>query len=350
MQRFTLLILFVSVLSGCREDETAKPFAELTWLSATSTQANAEMPLLYIGNRESKTVLLIVHGGPGSSSLDHLGVLEKQLASDFLLAFWDQRYSGFSRFDFTRSMNISSNLEDCNMVIQSIRQKYPGKKVVLWGYDWGGAIVTGIATHPIFKRQIDGWIVVSGFVSGFEGFRSIWEYATRRSRERIAEGVASFADTIQVLNRLRPQVGRWRANNNIRMSGIAIRLVVTGEPRQPKAERDLQTARVRDIFPSLSDRERVIRNSILAVNGISFSETLYLWQPNLNEISKPGLLIWGKNDGTTPVELLNWFTSELQSKGKVFTSTVYENAWHSPFITQPSQHAADVKSFIQQLN
>jgi pimeloyl-ACP methyl ester carboxylesterase len=344
------ILALVLVLSACTENQSIAPTAELTWLPATNAEANVEMPVVYVGNRQSATVLLVVHGGPGISSLDYIGALEKQLASDVLLAFWDQRYSGFSRFDFTRTMNIQSNLEDCNAVVEQIKQKFPGKKVVLWGHDWGGTIVTGIATHPTFKLNIDGWIVASGFVSGYEGFLALWEFSVRRSRERIADGAASFADTITVLNRLRPEVGRWRSANINRVFGFASRLTLTGEPRQPKPERDFQTARVRDIFPNLTDRQRVTRNSILAVNGISFSETLYLWQTRLDEINKPGLLIWGRNDGTTPVELLNWFTTELTQRGKTFTSTIYENAWHSPFISQPAQHATDVKSFIQQLN
>jgi pimeloyl-ACP methyl ester carboxylesterase len=153
------ILALVRVLFACTENQSIVPTAELTWLPATNAQANVEMPVVYVGNRQSATVLLVVHGGPGISSLDYIGVLEKQLASDVLLAFWDQRYSGFSRFDFTRTMNIQSNLEDCNAVVEQIKQKFPGKKVVLWGHDWGGPIVTGIATHPAFKLNIDGWIV-----------------------------------------------------------------------------------------------------------------------------------------------------------------------------------------------
>jgi pimeloyl-ACP methyl ester carboxylesterase len=339
-------LAIILMLASCTDDEPKTPWANVTWVPASDAEAHVEMPLIYVGNRESTTVMLVVHGGPGISSLDYLGTLEKQLGNDVLLAFWDQRYSGFSQFDFTRSMTIADNLDDGYAVVQQIKQKYPGKKVVLWGHDWGTTLVMGLVTHPIYKTEIDGWIVNNGIVSGFEGFNALWNFTVRRCQEKINAGQPTYADTIVALNRLKPEPGRWRINTLARVYTYAIRLGVPGEPRQSRDERDYQKVRERNIFPNLTDRKRVDRNGLLAVNGISFSE---LWKPVLDELVSPGLLIWGQNDNLAPVELQQWLVDQLTQRGKVFTAVTYEGAWHSPHVTQPDKHQADVKSFIQQL-
>lgn len=345
--RFTLALIGSSLLfHSCKEEEEKKRFQELTWVPI----AQVQMPVLYTGNPESNTILLILHAGPGNSSLEYLGALERQLGNNYLLAFWDQRYSGFSKFDFTLSMTMESNISDGNLVITEVKKRFPNKKVVLWGHHWGAAIVTGIASHPTFKNTIDGWIVVNGIVSGFDYFRSRWEFALRRSRERIAEGAVAYADTVTLLQRIEPRLGQWRQSSQLRIDGIASRLLYAGEPA---TARDLETftaSRMRETFPVQRDRDRARLNVFQEPNGILFSRTLYTWRPSWDELNKPGLILWGAKDEKTPLELFNWLTAELRNRQKTFSALRYEQGWDTPFLSQPDQHATDIRNFLQTLN
>ncbi len=344
--RLLIFLAVVIVPAACQEDTFIERFEEVNWIPV----AHVQMPVLYTGNTQSNTVLLIVHGGPGNSSLEYLGLFERHFGEDFLLAFWDQRYSGFSKFDFTLSMTMESNISDCHLVITEIKKRFPDKKIVLWGHHWGGAIVMGVASHPTFKDAIAGWIVVNGMVSGFEYFRSRWQFALRRSRERLAEGAASFADTVAVLQRLEPRAGQWRQATQTRIDGIANRLLYPGEPATARELETFTTSRIRQVFPAQRERDRARLNVAQEPNAISFSRTLYVWQPALAEINKPGLLLWGAKDEKCPVELLTWLSSELRNRNKNVTIQRYEEAWDTPFFNQPEKHALDIKAFLQTLN
>lgn len=344
--RFVCLLTMIFCFTSCEQEEVPIRFQELDWIAVQQSQ----MPLLFTGNKESNTILLVIHGGPGNSSLDFLGLFERYFGQDYLLAFWDQRYSGFSRFDFTLSMTMESNISDGNVIVTELRNRFPNKKVVLWGHHWGGAIVMGLVTHSTFKNAVDGWVIVNGMVSGYEYFRSRWQFALRRSNEQLAKGQLAYADTVRLLQRLEPIAGRWNANSQARIDGIASRLLFSGEPNTARELETFSAGRVRDIFPVQRDRDKARLNVFQTPNAISFSRTLYTWRPSLDEISKPGLLIWGTKDEKCTLELLQWVSAELNSRKKNVSVQRYEEGWDTPFFSQPEKHAADVKAFLQSIN
>lgn len=343
--RYVCLLMMVLCSISCEKEEVQKRFQELNWI----TVEQSRMPLLFTGNKESNTILLVIHGGPGNSSLDYLGLFERYFGQDYLLAFWDQRYSGFSRFNFTLSMTMESNISDGNLIVSELRKQFPNKKIVLWGHHWGGAVVMGLATHPTFKNTIDGWVIVNGMVSGYEYFRSRWQFALRRSNELLSRGQLAYADTVRLLQRLEPIAGRWNQTSQARIDGIASRLLFSGEPNTARELETFNASQVRDVFPLQRERDKARLNVFQNPNSISFSRTLYVWQPSLNEINKPGLLIWGTKDEKCTLELLQWATTEFTNRQKSVSVQRYEEGWDTPFFSQPEKHAADVKAFLQSI-
>ncbi|MEI6457019.1 MAG: hypothetical protein WCO93_12075, partial [bacterium] len=75
------------MLSGCKKEEPqpSQPYQELFWVTSKGSQ----MPVLMTGNKESAAILLFIHGGPGSSSIEIAGIYSgnspANLTDNFLL-------------------------------------------------------------------------------------------------------------------------------------------------------------------------------------------------------------------------------------------------------------------------
>ncbi|MGQ1788497.1 alpha/beta fold hydrolase [Saccharicrinis sp. GN24d3] len=96
---------------------------------------------LYIrmrGNPE-KPLIINLHGGPGGYSGIDIKLMGPALEDNFLIAYLDQRGCGKSpACDDISMLTISQYVEDLDIVIDSLRNRYDKKKVALMGTSWGG--------------------------------------------------------------------------------------------------------------------------------------------------------------------------------------------------------------------
>lgn len=90
------------------------------------------------GNPE-KPLLINLHGGPGGYSGIDIKLMGPALEDKFLIAYLDQRGCGKSPECQDISMlTIKQYLEDLDIVIDSLRNRYDKNKVALMGTSWGG--------------------------------------------------------------------------------------------------------------------------------------------------------------------------------------------------------------------
>ncbi|WP_316634314.1 hypothetical protein [uncultured Flavobacterium sp.] len=98
---FFLLLGLTLAFTSCdkNDSETNVPTTQFT-PTATLVVNNAEesMPVWVNGNKDSKCIILAVHGGPGSDVLDFKtyqeGIAFKKIEEKCLVAYWQQRASG----------------------------------------------------------------------------------------------------------------------------------------------------------------------------------------------------------------------------------------------------------------
>jgi proline iminopeptidase len=89
------------------------------------------------GNPDS-TLLIFLHGGPGSDYQNGLNV--KSLAEDgYRVVFYDQRGTGLSKRHDKDTYSIQLYLDDLSAVIEYYRTS-PNQKVVLFGHSWGAML------------------------------------------------------------------------------------------------------------------------------------------------------------------------------------------------------------------
>lgn len=92
-------------------------------------------------NTEAQTILVLLHGGPGSGAapimeLSAFQILEKK----YHCIYFDQRGCGKSMYDVSKGLHKMQLCEDVHKVICNVKQRYPDKKLCLWGGSFGGVL------------------------------------------------------------------------------------------------------------------------------------------------------------------------------------------------------------------
>jgi len=313
------------------------------------------MPVLLTGNKESAFVVLFIHGGPGQCMIAETGIYtlgaSANLSDHFLLAMWDQRYAGYSinpdPIDWS-TVNVDQYAEDCDRVTIDLKTRFPGKKIIVVGHSWGGAVLTKFITNPAYQAHYDGWVVTDGMVNGYDLANAWLSYARSRCNDLIAAGNTPFTDTLNYLNSVTFDPSVHDKPTWFRVQNIAYSLAVPGE--KPIDQDDLNRWAVleKSIFPDTADQNRKNENSASQANLELYFNQIYFInsKPSYVNISKPGLVVWGENDFIVPLDVALPFTARLDSLGVAFHFNIYRNCWHSPMISNREQYLNDIRSFI----
>ncbi|MCC5929132.1 MAG: alpha/beta fold hydrolase [Cyclobacteriaceae bacterium] len=99
------------------------------------------MPIRVCGNLREDKLIVILHGGPGASSIIYRTDYVKEIPEKRLaIAYWDQRYAGTSQGN-GGSHDIHAFSDDLKKVIYLLKSKYGQQlKVYLLAHSWGGFI------------------------------------------------------------------------------------------------------------------------------------------------------------------------------------------------------------------
>ena len=348
--------LVMLLVNGCKKDEPlpSQPYQELFWVTAKGSQ----MPVLMTGNKGSASIVLFIHGGPGSSSIDVAGIYSgnspENLTDNFLLASWDQRYAGYSinpdPIDWS-TVNVDQYAEDCAMVTDQLKIRFPGKKIIVVGHSWGGAVLTKFISNSAYQNKYNGWVTAEGMVNGFELANAMLSYSSRRCDELIAEGKVQYADTLAYLNSVTLDPVAYDMPTFLRLQMLALSLEIPGQKPFDPAVLSRCSILEKSIFPDSADQNRKINNAGSPVALEIFYNQIYFINSNASyvNISKPGLIIWGENDCVVPTDAAYPFIARLGSLGKTFQFKLYPDCWHTPMFSNTQQYIDDIRKFVDGL-
>jgi pimeloyl-ACP methyl ester carboxylesterase len=118
-----------------------------------SAQSIASLEKCHIGRSEqwilirsedvvNNPILLILHGGPGTSELTLQRRHTQDLESSFTVVNWDQRGAGksFRAGQDESKMTIDQLIEDTRELAELLVQRFGKKKIILQGRSWGSAL------------------------------------------------------------------------------------------------------------------------------------------------------------------------------------------------------------------
>lgn len=305
----------------------------------------ADMPVWVRGNTAAGTILLFIHGGPGHNSFtnttkDPFHTLE----ADHGVAYWEQRAAGSSRGNATPdSLTLSQYVADLDGVVESLKQRYPGKRLVLLGYSWGGAVGTAYLADPARQAKVAGWIELDGSHDIVNGDRLSREWAMAQIETRLASGT----DT-----------AKWQqARDFYRQTPT---LTVESFPTHLQLVADLETLLVPDTssgvtpgliffspfagFDTTANQSYSVRNLVLTPAFLAIDLS-----GDLPKITLPSLILWGEHDGRLPKALATEALAKLGTPAARKSLTIFAHSSHTAYATEPDAFVQAVTTFLRGL-
>jgi pimeloyl-ACP methyl ester carboxylesterase len=129
-------------------------------------------------------VLIFLHGGPGAPlfGMSSSRQLDAELIKDFTIVHWDQRGAGksYSNKIPVNSMTFNRLVEDCNELIDYVRDKFNTQKVYIVGHSVGSVI--GIKTAFKYPEKIHAYVGVGQIINDHEQQKLSYNYILEKAQ------------------------------------------------------------------------------------------------------------------------------------------------------------------------
>ncbi|GAB4412656.1 MAG: hypothetical protein OHK0039_18810 [Bacteroidia bacterium] len=332
-----VLALILALTAGCyREEAIEGQYADEYYVR----HAGADLPVWVRGNRQARSFIIYLHGGPGASALpDALTRSLRDVTDYYPVVFYDQRLSGYAHgVRNGDSLSIDQMTEDLAVVIRFIEQQYAPAHIFLMGHSWGGFLGTAFLAEPAYRAMITGWVEVAGAHS----FPVTW------AAERAV--VKPWADSMLALGE---DTKRWQAyvdwhertptletlDDLLFVNGYAHS--IDGKPGAQAAYDgpSLTWALSSPIAPTSSQR-LIIRG--LAADLITTDPLT----PLMPTITTPTLLIYGRHDAVVPVAVGRHAYDNLGTAPADKTLVIMEEEGHDTWRVTPQRFAGHIRDFI----
>lgn len=334
MRSHRILILAFSLLSACGGIS-----AEGDYYFVRSGEA--DLPVWVRGNVESGTFLVFLHGGPGYSAMGNPGAPAfNELEKRYAVVYWDQRASGSSQGNVDPStLTMEQFVEDTDRVLETLALRYSPRAVFLVGHSWGGALGTAYLLDPARQAKVRGWVEIDGSHDVVEGYRlsreRMLEYIDARLAEGVEEPWRKARDFYEATDRLSTDNILTHTSYVGMAGGYSYRNEVANE-RSPDEL----------IFASPSNTLAWGHNEVATpmqfdFYGLSFTR-------DMERLTLPSLVMWGRHDGILPVGLAQQAYEALGTPGDLKRLVIFEESAHSPQDDEPTRFATELSSFIDQ--
>jgi pimeloyl-ACP methyl ester carboxylesterase len=339
----TLTLIALSLFACQKESITISNNANDTFFLKNK---GVQMPIKVCGNTASKTFMLIVHGGPGGDAIVYRSNYVKQnVETKCAVAYWDQRAAGASQGAYNNNnFTLESFVDDMRQVILLLKQRYGADiSVFVNGHSWGGYITPAFLGTNNNQDLVKGWI----HTDGAHDFTLLNKFSKDRLLEKASieinanKNVAEWTKTKNYCNALSLplDVNEWVAFNEVGTKAMGITTEVARSVTSPSG------------ITRYLDNDAPIVPIILQgiYNPVTFRMIKDLYPriptvPNLDKITVPTLILFGKYDYICPLELADDITTKIKSAYK--KTVIFENSAHSPMVTEEPAYWQEIIQFI----
>ncbi len=286
------------------------------------------------GIDQSNPVLLFLHGGPGEpvAAMSSSRKLDAELIKHFTVVHWDQRGAGksYHRDIPVHSMTFDRMVEDCNALIDYLRNRFNTQKVFLVAHSGGTPI--GIKTAHRYPEKVHAYVGVSQVINDCEQQRQSFNYVVEEAekfgdmkiQEKIkAVGPPPYETPKKEFEKAR-YIGRYggfiRDNPIKQMVGFWLNYLTSPEYSLSEG---INTMRGKGLNFTVKARWEEIQNVNLT--------------NEIHSIKAPIYFFVGKYDMITPTVLVKDFYNSLNAeKGKKLI--IFENSAHFPMIEEKEKY------------
>ena len=154
---------------------------------------SSELYIRVRGNTE-KPLIVNLHGGPGGYSGIDIKLMGPGLEDKFLIAYLDQRGCGKSLdCKDTSMLTVEQYIEDLDIVIDSLRNRYNKEKVNLMGTSWGG--MYGFLYLLKDQNKVNAYACIDGKVNSNYQNHSLIDFETRKAKEMLQTDISKERKT-----------------------------------------------------------------------------------------------------------------------------------------------------------
>ena len=287
------------------------------------------------GTDQNNPVLLFLHGGPGAPLLGMSSSrkYDAEMIKHFTVVHWDQRGAGKSFYSDipVDSMTLDRFVEDCNELIDYLRNRFHTQKVFIVAHS-GGTII-GIKTAYQYPEKIHAYVGVAQVINEYEQHKVSYDFLVEEAEK---SGDVSRQNAIKAIGpppyespkkflEMEGHVGHYGGfMHDKRMRAQMLNLVIS----------------------FLTSPEYSLLEGIRTFSNRGFDFTINaMWEElkNVNltkeiqSIKVPIYFFEGKYDVTTPTVIVEEFFDNLDAeKGK--TLFIFENSGHMPMIEEKEKY------------
>jgi pimeloyl-ACP methyl ester carboxylesterase len=327
---FIGLLIYRMILRNSTKIDTANGISSLEKI----TLGGIEQWIFIRGIDQRNPVLIFLHGGPGEPvmGMSSSRNLDAELIKYFTVVHWDQRGAGksYSSDIPISSMTFDRLVEDCNELIDYLRNRFCSQKVFVVAHSGGTSI--GIKTAYKYPEKIHAYVGVAQVINDYEQQKISYDFV-------VAE--AEKSGDIKIQNAMKaigpppydtPEKEFEKAKYILRYGGFVrsnlskhmgfITLSYLTSPEYSLSE-GLRTIRGKGLNFTMNAMYEEIKN-------IDFTE-------EIKAVKIPVYFFQGKYDMITPTVQIEEFYNGLDAeKGKKLI--IFENSAHLPIIEEKEKY------------
>lgn len=180
-----IICLIGGVVFSCNEKKSAnKKIDNEIMIDVPESQ-------LYVRIRGTKGKPLIInlHGGPGGYSGIDIKLMGPYLEEQFLIAYLDQRGCGKSlACSDTTMLTVKQYIEDLDIVIDSLMDRYNKQSVNLMGTSWGG--MYGFLYMLSHQGKVNSYACIDGKVNSHYQNHSLIDFEMKKAKELLQTNIS----------------------------------------------------------------------------------------------------------------------------------------------------------------
>jgi pimeloyl-ACP methyl ester carboxylesterase len=182
-----ILLVFISLLIYKKHLKTSTKIDSANGISSLEKikLGGLNQWIFIRGENKSNPVLIFLHGGPGVPLMGMASSrkLDADLIKHFTVVHWDQRGAGKSYNNNIPkdSMTIDRFVEDCNELIDYVRNRFNIQKVFIVGHSWGSVI--GIKTVYKYPEKIHAYVGMGQIISDYEQQKISYNFVVEKAEK-----------------------------------------------------------------------------------------------------------------------------------------------------------------------
>jgi pimeloyl-ACP methyl ester carboxylesterase len=313
---------------------------------------DADLCMWMKGNIEKKTFIIIIHGGPGGTSMDYrIPPMAGPLEDDYVVVWWDQRGSGASQGNYSYQMvTVDQYAEDLYQVVRFVKELHGDDiSVFLLGHSWGGMLGSAYMTNPNYSKEIDGWINSDGAhnwpLLNTLQVQMFIEIGTQEIE--LGNDVEKWTEIVEYCEGLDSE--NLDLYESVQLNQYAYEAERLLSYVNPSATLEVMTAG--DLIKESYFSSRAPVQTFLSdrfTNGSLNQEMIGTkYEEEFAYVETPTLMIWGKYDFVTPPSMMEHMDTNLVNT-KYKRTVLMENSGHSPMDTEPDKFINEVITFIEE--